>query len=828
MEGSKALAFRTALRFLAGGMLAVCVAAAAPAQAPAAAQAVSTAPANIVLILTDDLDLELGTISTMPNLQQLLGDQGARFENFIVPLSLCCPSRTTMLTGEYTHNHQVLTNSPPDGGYRKFVEEGLESTTIATALQGVGYRTVLLGKYLNGYPLDEDPLHVPDGWTEWYSPIAGDPYGGLNYLMNENGNPVPYGDLPEDYLTDVISRKADDFIVRAAAAGESFFVYLAPYNPHGPATPPVRFENMFPGAKAPRTPSFNEADVGDKPQFVRELPLLDEDAIADLDRLFRKRLQCLQSVDELIANLVATLDSTQQLENTYILFTSDNGFHLGQHRFHQGKYTGYEEDLRVPLIVRGPGVTAGTTVSALSSEVDMAPTFAEIASATLPLESDGRSLLPLFAAPPADWRQLQFFEQFPFDQSIEELRENGTLEPPDSHEPVAPLRFNGLRTATFKYVEYDTGEREYYDLVADPDELDNRDASLDPGLRAQLSRALAGLALCAAGSCRAADAIPILAPEPQATDAHAGFGTASNLNLVLEPGETVLVEPHWRNTGSAPYAVSGAASELTGPAGAVYTLVDAAADYGTVGAGQTAGCLETTSDCYEVAVSAPDVRPAAHWDATYLETLTGGALRRWALHVGESFVDVPPADPFYPSIETIFHNGVTAGCADGTYCPEASVTRAEMAVFLLKASLSAAYVPPPATGIFDDVPDDDPFAPWIEDLFHRGITSGCQTDPPLYCPDEPVTRATMAVFLLKTRLGADYTPPPPVGIFGDVPVDDPFAPWIEDLFARGITAGCQAEPPLYCPDAPNTRGQMAVFLTMTFSLTTGEPVPQPF
>ena len=809
------------------------LAAALVALLPASGEASPSSPAggavvppNIVLILTDDLDLELGSLAYMPNLQQLLVDQGATFPNYIVPLSLCCPSRSTILTGQYTHNHHVYTNSASNGGYKKFFDQGLEATTVATALHGAGYRTVLLGKYLNGYPLADDPLHLPAGWSEWYSPISGYPYAGLDYTMNENGSPVYYGTLPEDYLTDVISAKADDFIVRAASAGDPFFVYLAPFNPHQPATPPVRFQNLFPGIQAPRTPSFNEADVSDKPQFIRDLPLLTDAQIAGLDDLYRRRLQCMQAVDELIANLVSTLDAVHQLDNTYIVFTSDNGYHEGQHRLLDGKYTAYEPDLRVPLIVRGPGVAVASSLAPLASEVDLAPSFAELAGATLPLPTDGRSLVPLFSAPPPpDWRQVHLFEEYPTGTSAD-WKTDGTLEPPDGGEqPTAGLRFTGLRTTTYKYVEYDTGEHEYYDLSADPDETNNLYAALDAGLRGQLAQALAGLAGCAGQSCRTADATPIFAPAPALVDAHTSTGTSSNLNLVLEPGETVRVEPAWRNTGTVSLAISGAASSYSGPAGAVYTLADASADYGTVAAGATASCGDATGDCYEFGVSAPAVRPAPHWDATYVETLSTGATRTWALHVGNSFGDVSSADPYYPSIETIFHNGVTGGCGEGAFCPGASVTRAEMAVFLLKSSLGAEYVPPPATGIFDDVPADDPFAPWIEDLFHRGITAGCGVD--LYCPGDPVTRATMAVLLLKTLLGPDYVPPQAIGIFADVPADDPFAPWIEDLFARGITAGCATEPPMYCPDASTLRQEMAVFLVRTFSLTTGEPVPQP-
>ena len=181
------------------------------------------------------------------------------------------------------------------------------------------------------------------------------------------------------------------------------------------------------------------------------------------------------------------------------------------------------------------------------------------------------------------------------------------------------------------------------------------------------------------------------------------------------------------------------------------------------------------------------------------------------------FADVPLAHPFYDFVMTIEDDGVTAGCGGGNFCPDAAVTRAQMAVFLLKASQGEHYAPPPATGtVFADVPADRFAAAWIEDLAARGITGGCGGGN--YCPDGPVTRAQMAVFLLKALLGASYTPRAATGIFGDVPVGAFAADWIEDLYGRGVTGGCQASPLLYCPDHPNTRGQMAVFLTKTFGL----------
>ncbi len=214
-------------------------------------------------------------------------------------------------------------------------------------------------------------------------------------------------------------------------------------------------------------------------------------------------------------------------------------------------------------------------------------------------------------------------------------------------------------------------------------------------------------------------------------------------------------------------------------------------------------------------LSNPATRPAAHWDAAVTEKVNLTAARTWTLHVGGSFADVPAADGFYSAIETLFHHGVTAGCSGPNYCPSGSVTRAQMAVFLLKGKLGRAYLPPPATGtVFPDVPAGAFAAAWIEDLADSEIAAGCGGG--LYCPDSPVTRAQMAVFLLKAKHGSGYTPPPAVGMFADVPPSNQFAPWIEQLAAEGVTAGCGGGN--YCPNAPNTRGQMAVFLVKTFSL----------
>jgi hypothetical protein len=287
-------------------------------------------------------------------------------------------------------------------------------------------------------------------------------------------------------------------------------------------------------------------------------------------------------------------------------------------------------------------------------------------------------------------------------------------------------------------------------------------------------------------------------------------------NGVLEPGETATVAPAWRNRNGAPLTFTGIASELAGPAGATYTLPALAASYATVANGAVGDC---GSDCYLVGVSRPATRPTTHWDLTVRETLgppSLGQTKVWTLHVGESFTDVPPSQPFYRFIETLLHVGVTAGCTPTTYCPDGTTTREQMAVFLLRAREGGNYTPPPCTTApFPDVPCASPFAAWVQELVARGITAGCGGG--LYCPTSPVTREQMAVFLLKTAEGAGFTPPPcTTASFGDVPCASPFAVWVQELVTRAITAGCGGG--LYCPIDPVTRGQMAVFLTKTFGL----------
>lgn len=304
-----------------------------------------------------------------------------------------------------------------------------------------------------------------------------------------------------------------------------------------------------------------------------------------------------------------------------------------------------------------------------------------------------------------------------------------------------------------------------------------------------------------------------LEPRGLTTDAESFGAGTSNANGVLEPGEQVRVSPTWHNAAQADIAANGTASALTGPAGATYLLLDAAAAYGTIAGGADG---TSSADPYGIGISDPPARPAAHWDLDFVETLSTGSVAAWTVHVGRSFGDVLPGHWAYRFVETIFHQEVTSGCGVGAYCPEAPLSRAEMAVFLLKAEHGPAWVPPPSTGtVFSDVPVDHWAGDFIEALVAEGITAGCGENT--YCPDSPINRAEMAVFLEKASHGPGWVPPPPTGaVFSDVPVGHWAGAYIEALASDGITGGCGGGK--YCPDNPVTRAEMAVFLTLTFDL----------
>lgn len=509
----------------------------AGAMLPVTPTRAATGQPNILFILTDDLDL--AEIAYMPKLKSLLIDQGTSFTNYFVSVSLCCPSRSTTIRGQYSHNNGVETNGGGNGGFETAHRLGIENSTIATWLQAGGYQTGLFGKYLNGYPTTTSNSYIPPGWVEWNSSVKGNAYSEYNYTLNSDGKEVAYGRKPEDYGTDVYSGLANKFIQQSIQDKKPFFVYLAVYAPHQPATPAPRYADLFPGAQAPRTPNYNEADVSDKPRYIAGLPQLKPAVAQRIDTLYRKRLQSLQAVDDAIESLYNTLKADGQLDNTYIVFTSDNGFHLGNHRMPAGKQTAYEEDIHLPLIVRGPGVPAGKTVTQMTGNIDLAPTFAAMASAKPGDFVDGRSFLPLIQGnAPDKWRDAYLVEHF--EQSSAPAAQ--VTPAPDTQEPddydqlpedqygdsdttqaATPTpgtakassrvggipEFHGLRGNGYVYVEYVTGEKEFYDLTKDPYELNNLASKLDTETQKVLSARVSELAKCKTDTCRAAEDQPL-------------------------------------------------------------------------------------------------------------------------------------------------------------------------------------------------------------------------------------------------------------------------------------------------------------------------------
>lgn len=457
---------------------------------------------NVIIILTDDMDNAL--MPYMPKTNQLIGEQGATFSNYFITTPLCCPSRASMLRGQYAHNTDILENSP---GFARFFKLQEEEHTLNIWLQNAGYRTALFGKYLNNYPVNAGRDYVPPGWDDWAAFIADTDDGDFfyNYTMNENGILVDYGDAPEEYSTDVIRDKSLTFIDDSVKADSPFFLFVSVYAPHGPATPAPRHAALDNAVTYPQKPSFNEEDLSDKPQLIQSLANagdeFDED---DANIFFNARINSLQAVDELVEDLIQTLEAAGQLENTYIFFMSDNGFHLGEHSLPSGKGTPYEEDIRVPLMVRGPGISPGTTVNQMSANIDLAPTIAEIAGAAIPDFVDGRSFLPCLTGKEVPWRDGLLIE-FGY---IDEEAVNEALADPETDNllvDVAGGAFRAIRGADYVYVEYANGEIEFYDLVSDPYQLENLAGRLSAEKLAALHTKLDALKYCEAQTCRTLD-----------------------------------------------------------------------------------------------------------------------------------------------------------------------------------------------------------------------------------------------------------------------------------------------------------------------------------
>jgi arylsulfatase A-like enzyme len=444
------------------------------------ATAPETAPSppvrpNIVLVVTDDLDVP--TALEMPRLPDLMANQGLSFTRAYAAQPLCAPSRASILTGQYSHNHGVVDNEPPNQGFVAFRRH--EAQSLAPRLRSAGYRTALVGKYLNAYAWGTGADYVPPGWDEWHGHLAAiEDSRYFDYWMNHNGQVVRYGSMPEDYSADVEARLALEFVRASAGRPEPLFLLLAPQAPHVPAKYCERHGGEFRYSLAPRTPSFNLGNVADKPSWVRQIPLLTDADIARADNLQRFRLRSLRAVEEEIEQVLGALAETGRLENTYLFFTSDNGLLMGQHRAVARKGNAYEEAIGIPLIVRGPGVPVGRT-DAFALTIDLAPTLLELAGIALPESIDGRSLVPfLRGQPPPSWRTDVLIMNYASGYSY------------------------ALRTGNWMYNHQDTEEFELYDMRQDPYQLKNLYRRADPALLDQLRMRMAALAACRGASCR--------------------------------------------------------------------------------------------------------------------------------------------------------------------------------------------------------------------------------------------------------------------------------------------------------------------------------------
>lgn len=436
---------------------------------------------NIVFVLADDFEPTL--LTAMPETRAGIRDRGVRLENAVISTPMCCPSRATMLTGKYPHNHGVWYTRGIRSGWPAFHARGLDEQTVATWMHDTGYRTFFAGKYLNGY---DDTRYVPSGWDSWYGYLG--EYPGETYSLNENGEIVGY-DRGEVHDTDLIARKAESFI---RDTEEPFFALVAPNATHSPYYAAGRHADDFSGVGLPGSPNRDEADVSDKPRYVREGKVMTEEQTAAEETVHRQRLRAAASLDDLVGGVLDALRASGSLENTYVFFWTDNGYHLeGTHRLPRGKHTPYEEDINVPMFVRGPGVPEGVAREELASNTDLAPTLAGIAGVTPPEPVDGRSLLPLLGRDqPERWREALLVES----------RAGFEEEPPEDMPAYA-----AVRTEDTTYVEYATGEKELYDLARDPHELKNLARTSEPGLLSGMRGRLAALRSCAGPECRAAE-----------------------------------------------------------------------------------------------------------------------------------------------------------------------------------------------------------------------------------------------------------------------------------------------------------------------------------
>lgn len=449
---------------------------------------------NVVLLLADDLDW--ATFNGVPRMAALK-DQGTTLTNFVVTNSLCCPSRVSLLRGQYVHNHKVVSNVPQTGGgWETFYSRGLERDCLPTWLQAAGVDTSLFGKYLNGFPGSSVAKnYIPPGWDYFATSTSkNQSYKGYDYTLNRNGELQNYGHAPADFLDDVLTQAAVEHLT---AVKTPFFLEFSSYQPHTPAPVAVRHLDSHLGEGVPRTPSFN-VQGSNEVSWLTAQPDNTEKRVSMFDGRWRRGLQSTESIADTYDALVNALRISGHLSDTLIVVTSDNGYHAGTHRLGTGKNTAYREDSVVPTVLIGPGISRGAVISKVTSMVDLGPTISALLGASTPSWVDGRDLLPLISNPAqTPWRTATLNER---------LRQTQPGDP--DFEPYQAPAFHASRSEQWLFVKYRDGEEELFNLITDPYEMDNVVKSTDPEIVRQLRQQLKALATCTGSLCRTADSMP--------------------------------------------------------------------------------------------------------------------------------------------------------------------------------------------------------------------------------------------------------------------------------------------------------------------------------
>lgn len=441
---------------------------------------------NVVVIDTDDMNQS--DMSVMRNTLSLLAAHGTTFRNSYVSYPLCCPSRATFLTGQYAHNHHVLTD-------QRFGDLD-SSNTLAVWLRRAKYRTAMFGKYLNGYGVAPfSPREVPKGWTRWYALTGGTEQHRYGFKLNENGKVRHYARKPSNYVDYILDSKVNTVLKQWTVSPKPFFIYYNPNNPHGEAGTPIwstrdpepapQYLGVFGDITAPQPPNFDEPDVSDKPEQIRDIPQLSDAQLADIDRRYRGRQESLLSVDDEVKRIFGLVRKFGDKRKTFFIFTSDNGLEMGAHRIEFKNFL-YEEGERVPLVIRGPGFPQGAVRNQLAANIDLAPTITALTGATPARVMDGIPLLPLAQNPNVETSRSMLFES------------------PD-------IGTYGIRRGPWKYNLWSNGDEELYNLDDDPYELANllhdppgpaAPSPADVALASQLKTRLLQLKTCNGASCQ--------------------------------------------------------------------------------------------------------------------------------------------------------------------------------------------------------------------------------------------------------------------------------------------------------------------------------------